>query len=245
MAAARILIGNQQRLGEAIQKLLEGEFLVLGVAMSVAEIVAQATKQSPDILLLDSAFLHEAGTAVLHRIWSQAPQVKLVVLAEQSDRFAFGSAVQLEAVGFVAKQQSLEKLPAALRTVARGQRYNCSRMQKSALGSHPALKRRGQVLTGCQQEVLQFVAGCEARRLPNFSASRRRRSNSQGLCFRRSRPPHHGGADALCCEQRHVGCALTKCSVVPLTYRPLGPAYGSGLRTNAFAPAAPAGKSTR
>ena len=160
MIATRILIANQQLLGKAIAKLLEGEFLVLGVAASPAEAVAWAAEQFPDILLLDSGFLHEAGTAVLHCIRSRAPRVKLVVLAEQSDRFAFGGAVQFGAAGFVAKQQSPEELLAALRTVARGQRYTCPQM-RDELPWARTLHSKGadRALTGRQREVLQFVAG--------------------------------------------------------------------------------------
>ena len=186
MATARILIAIQHLLGRGLQKLLEGEFFVVGVAENASAAAAHAVQQAPDILLLDSSFLHGTGTAIFRRVRSQAPRVKRIVLTEDSDQFAFSCAAQFGAAGVIAKQQSLEDLLAAVRMVARGQRYICPQMLNKLPWVSPCARNAARV-EGSRSASRKFCnslrAGKQTKRLLNFSVFLGKRQNFTRLLY--------------------------------------------------------------
>jgi DNA-binding NarL/FixJ family response regulator len=122
MSGARILIASTRpRLGASLHRALEGNgFSVCGMSRNVAAAVAHATKESPDVVLLDARLLDEAASAI-GEITLAAHDTAVVVLTERHDEEQLFAALRAGACGYLSATIDDAGLVSAVQAVLRGE----------------------------------------------------------------------------------------------------------------------------
>ena len=118
----RILICDDHAVVRAgIRLILEQEagFEIVGEAASGEELIAEAGRLRPDIVITDLSMPGLGGLEALPRVRQAAPEAKILVLTVHEDEAYFFRALEAGAAGYVLKGASAEELLAALRLVAR------------------------------------------------------------------------------------------------------------------------------
>lgn len=164
MSKPRVLVGDDHALiVEGLRRVLEPAFDIVGVADNGRELVAQAERLKPDIVLLDIGMPLLNGMEASRQIKKVAPAAKLVFLTQKSDRGYVHAAFQNEASGYILKQSMASELVPALREVLAGRFYVTPLVRKDIPDALLNPNRNpselfGKRLTGRQREVLQLIA---------------------------------------------------------------------------------------
>ena len=119
----RILICDDHAVVRAgIRLILEQEagFEIVGEATNGEELIAQAGRLRPDIVVTDLSMPGLGGLEALPRVRQAAPEAKILVLTIHEDEAYFFRALEAGAAGYVLKGASAEEFLAALRLVVRG-----------------------------------------------------------------------------------------------------------------------------
>jgi len=108
-----------------IQGALEGqsEFEVVGVVMDGVAAVEQVEALKPDLLLLDVSMPGMSGIEVAYKVREASPETRVLVYSMDAQRETVLSLFNAGIAGYVLKDESIETLLNALRTVADGKVY--------------------------------------------------------------------------------------------------------------------------
>ena len=117
-----LLIDDHEVLRLGLRTLFDtaGGFLVVGEAGTVAEGIAQARAQRPDVVIVDLRLPDGSGVEACREIRSERPETRVVVLTSYSDEDAVISSIVSGAAGYLLKQTPPRQLVEAVRTVALG-----------------------------------------------------------------------------------------------------------------------------
>lgn len=117
-----LLIDDHEVLRLGLRTLFDtaGGFLVVGEAGTVAEGIAQARAQRPDVAIVDLRLPDGSGVEACREIRSERPETRVVVLTSYSDEDAVISSIVSGAAGYLLKQTPPPQLVEAVRTVALG-----------------------------------------------------------------------------------------------------------------------------
>ena len=117
-----LLIDDHEVLRLGLRTLFDtaGGFLVVGEAGTVAEGIAQARAQRPDVAIVDLRLPDGSGVEACREIRSERPETRVVVLTSYSDEDAVISSIVSGAAGYLLKQTPPRQLVEAVRTVALG-----------------------------------------------------------------------------------------------------------------------------
>ena len=118
----RILICDDHTVVRAGLRLIleqEAGFEIVGEAASGEELIAEAGRLRPDVVVTDLSMPGLGGLEALPRVRQAAPEAKILVLTIHEDDAYFFRALEAGAAGYVLKGASAEELLAALRLVAR------------------------------------------------------------------------------------------------------------------------------
>jgi two-component system, NarL family, response regulator DevR len=117
-----LLIDDHEVLRLGLRTLFDtaGGFLVVGEAGTVAEGIAQARAQRPDVAIVDLRLPDGSGVEACREIRSERPETRVVVLTSYSDEDAVISSIVSGAAGYLLKQMPPRQLVEAVRTVALG-----------------------------------------------------------------------------------------------------------------------------
>ena len=96
---------------------------VVGEAATGAEAVAAAALLKPDLVLLDISLPDMNGFEVLKTIRQGSPDSKIIFVSANNSRMIAQAAMTEGAMGFVIKQNAVDELLPAIRTVMRGKRF--------------------------------------------------------------------------------------------------------------------------
>jgi DNA-binding NarL/FixJ family response regulator len=162
MLSTRVILADDHRLLlDALKKLLEPEFNVVGEFGDGLELVRQAPQLKADVIVLDIGMPNMNGLTAGQRLKQQMPAVKLIYLTMNNDPEIAAEAFRLGASGFLLKSSAGSELVSAIRTVVRGGSYITPRMTEDIVGSSinyfKNLKNANH-LTLRQKEVLQLLA---------------------------------------------------------------------------------------
>jgi len=163
MRKARIVLGDSQSLlMEAVTKLLEPEFEVVGRVTNGRELLETVFDLKPDMVILDVSMPMLNGLEVGRRLKANAPGIRLIYLTMDEDGDMVDHAFRLGAAAYVLKSCKATDLLEAIR----GAWFRSSYLlpfvtrSKTILGSFG----RGQTgrknplrLTSRQREVLQLL----------------------------------------------------------------------------------------
>ena len=161
MSAARVLLADDHALlVGAIEKLLAGEFDVVGQVSDGRAMVTAAESLKPDVIVLDISMPLLNGLEAGRQIKQRLPQVKLVFVTMNEDSDLAVEAFKAGASGYLLKRSAVSELTNAIREVMLGRTYITPLIAQGLVGTllHPGQHDKSDVLTPRQREVLQLVA---------------------------------------------------------------------------------------
>lgn len=164
----RVLLADGHSLfREALSTALAGEsdLAVVGEARDGLEAVAEATRASPHVAVLDADLPNGDGVRAAWLIRERVPDCRIVILASDEDAEVLTSAVEAGAHAYLTKASPLTDLVEAIRSVHRGDTLVPARMLGSLLErlihrrqEHDEAMRRLSRLTSREREVLNLLA---------------------------------------------------------------------------------------
>lgn len=160
----RVLIADDHALlAEGIARLIAAEYQVIGLVANGRQLVTEAIRLRPDLIVLDISMPELNGIEAATQIQKVLPSVRLVFVTQQIDPLYLRAAFRAGGLGYVAKQSASEELLHALRLASAGKPY-VTPLLEQAMGYLPISELRGEKrsetkgLTVRQREVLQLVA---------------------------------------------------------------------------------------
>jgi DNA-binding NarL/FixJ family response regulator len=162
MLSTRVVLADDHRLIlDALKKLLEPEFAVVGEFGDGRELLNSAPALNPHVIVLDIGMPTMNGLTAGQRLKQLMPSVKLIYLTMNRDQDMAAEAFRLGASGYLLKSSAGTELVCAIRTVVRGGTYITPSMTEDVIGSsinHFKNLKSSHHLTLRQKEVLQLLA---------------------------------------------------------------------------------------
>lgn len=129
MYGARILIADDHPLVlESVKQLLEPNFSVVGTAHTGQEVLDEAKKLQPDIVLLDANMPGMSGFEAARKLKNLLPTVKIIFLTMLTEAIAVSEGFRAGAMGYVLKQDASDELHAAVKSVMANRRFVSSKL---------------------------------------------------------------------------------------------------------------------
>jgi DNA-binding NarL/FixJ family response regulator len=170
MNKIRILLADDHPMVRSgLIKLLEPfkEFNIIGEACDGEEAVAMTKKLEPDVLVIDLSMPKLSGIEATKIIRKTFPSVKVLVLTMYDNEEYVYQILKSGAGGYLLKNSGRDELAAAIRAVARGDRFFSPRvseimmeayLRKSDARTDLSLNDDDLPLTKREKEVLQYIA---------------------------------------------------------------------------------------
>lgn len=163
MTKPRLLLADDHTMFvEALQKVLEPEFTLVGSVGDGRALLEAAPRLKPDVILLDLSMPLLNGIDAAQQLRRLVPETKLVFLSMHGDPTYVTEAFRAGASGYVLKRASATELVQAIRAALRGQFYVSPLLAKGVLDpllhQQTAPASAQATLTLRQREVLQLVA---------------------------------------------------------------------------------------
>lgn len=164
MRTARILLADSQMLlMEAVTKLLEPEFEVVGVVPDGRELLRIAPEVKPDLVVLDVSISGLSGLEAGRSLKENLPGIKLIYLTSNQDGDAVDKAFRIGASAYLLKSCTAAELLAAVRGVWLRPSYRALFVNRDetlvgSLQRGQARRKSPLQLTFRQREVLQLLA---------------------------------------------------------------------------------------
>jgi DNA-binding NarL/FixJ family response regulator len=161
MARPRILLADDHTLlVDAVQKLLEPEFDVLGTAPDGQTLLRMALQLKPDLVIVDLGLPLLNGFDAGRELKELLPHTKLLVLTMNEDPSIAAEAMRQWASGYLLKKSAGTELTQAIRELLKGKSYVSPVVAQRLVCEfvrEPALHSR-KLLTPRQRQVLQLLA---------------------------------------------------------------------------------------
>jgi DNA-binding NarL/FixJ family response regulator len=159
---ARLLLADDHvLLLEALVRLLEPEFDVVGTVTDGARLVEEAVRLEPDVVVTDVSMPRMGGFEAVRRLRDVAPSVRVVFLTMSDDPRVAAEAFRMGASAWILKSSSGDELRRAVQAARIGKRH----LARGILGGHidrlptpPATPSRVDDLTPREREVLILLA---------------------------------------------------------------------------------------
>lgn len=156
-----LLADDHVLLLEALQRLLEPEFDVVGTVTDGARLVEEAVRLQPDVVVTDVSMPRMGGFEAVRRLRDVAPSVRVMFLTMTDDPRVAAEAFQMGASAWVLKSSRGDELKQAVRSALAGKRHLASGILGGHIDRLPAPpKARSGVddLTPREREVLLLLA---------------------------------------------------------------------------------------
>ncbi len=162
MKRPRILLADDHTLiVEALRRLLETEFDVVGTVSDGRALLKAAAQLKPDLAVVDIGMPLLNGLDAGERLKALRPEIKLIYLTQNRDPRCAAEAFRRNASGYVLKNSAPSELSTAIREALRDRRYVspllAKGMSSSVLAPDPR-ERPPQELSLREREVLQLLA---------------------------------------------------------------------------------------
>jgi DNA-binding NarL/FixJ family response regulator len=159
---ARVLIADDHTLFlEGMKKLLEPSCWVLGTATNGQELISEAEKHRPEMILTDINMPQLNGLEACERLLKRFPDCKIVFITVNEDIAIAEEAIRRGALGYVLKKAATTELIRAIQTVMGGRVYVSSAITREPVQvfiSRARSHANKEQLTPRQREVLQLLA---------------------------------------------------------------------------------------
>jgi DNA-binding NarL/FixJ family response regulator len=160
MGKPRILLADDHTLvAEALTRLLEAHFEIVGTAADGRALLEKAAQLQPDVILLDLSMPILNGFEAGERLKKLVPRAKLIVLTMTEDTEVAADVLRSWASGFLLKKSASGELVKGIQEVLKGNTFVTTQMTQSLMDKFvrdPQQKAR--ILTPRQREVLQLLA---------------------------------------------------------------------------------------
>lgn len=162
MAKPRILLADDHAIVvEGLQRLLAGEFELVGVARNGMEMIELALAGKPDLIVADVSMPLVNGIDAVRRLRREGCQSKVVFLTMHPDATYATRGLEAGASGYVLKHAASDELVEAIREALAGRTFVSPSLRTPALEEHLVRGEghpRSVELTPRQREVLQLLA---------------------------------------------------------------------------------------
>jgi DNA-binding NarL/FixJ family response regulator len=160
----RVLIADDHSIVAAgLRLVLEKSCDVIGIIPDGRQLLIEAPKLKPDVIVLDIGMPFLNGLDAAERLKPLLPGVKFVFLTMMNDPNLAAAALNLGAVGYVLKESVVSELLKAVSEVLHGKSYVTPRLQAENWAVREARAQQlSKDLTPRQKDVLQLLA--EGRR---------------------------------------------------------------------------------
>jgi len=149
----------------------EGDIQVIGEADTGRQAVQLARKLLPDIIVMDIAMPLLNGLEATRQITKDIPSAKVLILSSYSDDEYVHQLTEAGAMGYLVKQTAATELIKAIREASKGNAYFSPAISKRLLDQYresfmrgQPVKKRGDLLTSRESEVLQLIAEGKANK---------------------------------------------------------------------------------
>lgn len=165
-----ILVDDHAILREGLIALseMESDLQVVGQAGSIAEGVAVAIAQQPDLIVTDLSLPGAVGLQGIVEFRERCPRARVLVLTMHDSEEHIRAALSAGAQGYVLKDASRAELIHAIRAVLQGQRHLCprssARVVRSYLGEREPLSPLASGVTGREREILSLIAAGQSNK---------------------------------------------------------------------------------
>ena len=156
----RVLVADDHGIvAEGIRALLEQTCDVIGIVRDGRELIAEAPRLNPDVIVLDVGMPLLNGLDAAERLKELLPAAKFVFLTMQDDANLAAAVLKLGAVGFVLKRAAASELLTAVSQVLEGRAYITPKLRAENWAQRETRARQfSKELTPRQMEVLQLLA---------------------------------------------------------------------------------------
>ena len=161
MGKPRILLADDHTLlVEALRKLLDSQFEIVGTVADGRALLEKADELRPDVIVLDLGLPLLNGFEAGERLKKLLPRTKLIVLTATEDAEVAAEALQTWASGFLFKKSAGSELVKAIQEVLKGRTFLTSRVTQNLPGNFVRDPEAAgpKSLTLRQREVLQLLA---------------------------------------------------------------------------------------
>ena len=161
---ARVLIADDHSIvADGLRSVLEMSCDVIGIVQDGRQLLIEAPKLKPDVIVLDIGMPFLNGLDAAERLKPLLPGVKFVFLTMKDDPNLAAAALNLGAVGYVLKHSAVSELLKAVSEVLQGKSYVTPKLQAENWAVREARAQQlSKDLTPRQKDVLQLLA--EGRR---------------------------------------------------------------------------------
>jgi DNA-binding NarL/FixJ family response regulator len=156
----RVLVADDHGIvAEGIRALLERTCEVVGIVSDGRELIAEAPRLKPDVIVLDIGMPLLNGLDAAERLKELLPASRFVFLTMQDDANLAAAVLKLGAVGFVLKHAAASELLTAVAQVLEGRTYVTPKLRAESWAQRETRARQfSKELTPRQMEVLQLLA---------------------------------------------------------------------------------------
>lgn len=156
----RVLIADDHSVvAEGLCSLLQKQYDVIGIVRDGRELLVEAPKLKPQIIVLDIGMPLLNGLDAAERLKSSLPNVRFVFLTMKDDPNIAAAALNLGKVGYVLKHAAASELLKAVSEVLEGRAYITPKLRaENWAAREERAKQVSKELTPRQQEVLQLLA---------------------------------------------------------------------------------------
>ncbi len=156
-----VLAEDDTLLAEALCRLLEPAFEVVGTAADGDDAVVVALRTRPDIVLLDARMPRTSGFEAARRLRAELPATRVVFLTGNSDPQLAAEAFHIGASAYILKDSTPQEFEAALRAALRGEVTLSRRIaggDPSLLPPPPRAEDAPERLSSRERDVLKRLA---------------------------------------------------------------------------------------
>ncbi len=162
MPKVRILLADDHTLvAEAIKRLLEPEYHVVGVVADGRSLLREVAALKPDVAIVDLNMPMLNGIDASKQLKALYPALKIVVLTMNEDAEIAAETMRTWASGYLLKKSAGSELVKAIQEVLRGGKYVTPALREQLMeisSREPRVSDTGRELTPRQREVLQLLA---------------------------------------------------------------------------------------
>jgi DNA-binding NarL/FixJ family response regulator len=163
MKKPRILLADDHKIVlEGLRGLLEDEFELAGFVTNGRDLIDEAIRLEPDVIVADISMPLLNGIDAVNKLREKGNAAKVVFLTMHPDQTYATRALQAGGSGYVLKHSASDELVTAIHEVLRGRTYISPALETPALAELlEETRRHGKQtleLTSRQREVLQLLA---------------------------------------------------------------------------------------
>jgi len=163
MPRTRVLLADDHRIfSEGLQRILESQYEVVGVSQNGRDLVADAQRLRPDVVVLDISMPFLNGIEATRRIQKSPHAPKIVVLTMHEDSTYATAAFQAGASGYVVKRSAAKEIFTAIEEAIQEHIYVspllASEFLDTVMEKREHREKMNPELSARQREILQLLA---------------------------------------------------------------------------------------